>query len=86
MTTHMMPLASRILAVGMGGNPGEVVFWADSPNIMATKMRRVFRVFGTGEPIPLGWVWRGTVQVPGYPLVLHLMEQDTMAGYVDPED
>lgn len=35
---------------------------------------RVFRVFGTGPPIPDGYVWRGTTGRTANGLVWHLLE------------
>ncbi len=35
---------------------------------------RTFQVFGTGQPIPDGWEWRGTVVVSSVRLVWHLHE------------
>lgn len=60
-------------------DPSDEAFWA-AP--IGTRLpsptagpRRVFRVFGTGQPVPAGYVWRGTGVRTVDGLMWHLFER-----------
>jgi len=72
-TTHSIPSGARIVHVSIGSSPNRVAFWAEVDTLV-NPVHRTFKVFGTGHPIPQGWVYVGTIPVPGYPLVWHLYE------------
>ena len=51
-----------------------VAFWSVEPDSNPdARITRVMRVFGTGQPIPDGWVWRATTPRLGG-LVWHVCE------------
>lgn len=75
--TFMMPVAARIVHVAMeqvapGVSGPNLCFWAEADPTAAHE-KRDFEVVGTGQLIPAGLDYRGTVQVDL--LVLHLYER-----------
>lgn len=60
-------------------DPSDEEFWAapigTRVHAPPPEPRRVFRVFGTGQPIPGGYVWRGTSGRTADGLVWHLLER-----------
>ena len=66
----------KVVAVGEQGRNDQVVMWYERPwptddEILTT---HYYRVFGTGQPIPGGCYYIGTVNVPNSILVWHLYE------------
>lgn len=68
---HNIPLSGAILHVATR-QPDRVELWA--LNSGGSKADRMFRVYGTGQPIPDGAVHIGTAIIPGGLLVWHLFE------------
>jgi hypothetical protein len=69
---HLIALSGPIVHVD-GRTPHVVEFWALHQG--APTVERAFRVFGTGQPLPLdAGVHRGTVLAAGGRLVWHLFE------------
>jgi len=68
-----MPVGARVLAVQMQND--QPCLWA-LVDPKAVKESRVFRVFGTGHPVPDGLPmdFVGTFQMAGGALVWHLFE------------
>lgn len=66
--THEMPTGSDIKFVSQQGCP---CIWAEVQTD-APKVRRRFRIFGTGHPIPDDFVYRGTAL--DVPFVWHVYE------------
>jgi hypothetical protein len=58
-------------------DPSDEAFW-NAPigtRLPAPGPRRVFRVFGTGQAVPAGYVWRATAERTADGLVWHLFER-----------
>jgi hypothetical protein len=73
---HVIPLSHSPVAVAAVVNDvGEhfVEFWAEHTE-GAPQVRRAFRVFGTGHPLPDGARWTGTCARTAGGLVWHLYE------------
>lgn len=69
---HELPVAGPVVHTEAAA-VDLVEFWAfagDGEQVVP----RVFRVFGTGDPVPGGYVWRGTT-ARKHGLVWHLMER-----------
>lgn len=70
---HPHDLSGQVLHVS-ARNPRIVEFWA--LNDGGPAVRREFRAFGTGQPLPEdAWRHAGSVIVAGGALVWHLMER-----------
>ena len=78
-TRIAMPKNATIVHVGhqdIGIHRGMVVtFWAEVPDTDVEEETRVFRVHGTGHPMPVGSAYVGTDLASDY-LVWHLFEVD----------
>lgn len=87
---HELPVTGEIVACagtrGLWSNMPKhwVEFWAVGP-AEPPAPPRVFRVFGTGQPIPAEYVWRGTAPRTDEGLVWHLLERLSGAVTVDVE-
>ena len=66
---HDIPAGACLLTVQL--QDGKPFMWAELDDA-APKVRRRFEFFGTGRPIPNGWVYVGTVQEGAF--VWHLYE------------
>lgn len=82
---HELRVVGPVLAVGAtealwSNLPAHwVEFWTLEPLTGDEAPARVFRVFGTGQPIPDGYVWRGTC-ARFHGLVWHLAERADEPG------
>jgi hypothetical protein len=67
---------ASIRRVVNGRSRAVVEFWAETGDLMddATPVRRTLEVFGTGHPIPVEAVWRGTCDRNPEGDVWHLYE------------
>lgn len=69
---HVIPLSHNPVAVAAIG-AFSVEFWAEHTD-GATQVKRAFRVFGTGHPLPDDARWVGTCPRTDGGLVWHLFE------------
>lgn len=63
-TVIELPLHADIKHVGVQGETGLVMLWAEVHQDIVVNEPRTFKVFTTGETIPDSWVHRGTFIVP----------------------
>lgn len=73
---HTVRFNGHIMHVACQGNrPDEVTFWVMGLSPAVVERERVFRVFGTGQPIPHPYRYVGTALYAAGELVWHLCEE-----------
>jgi hypothetical protein len=72
-TRVTVPVAGVVLRAGFQDRVDEVVVWVWGDHDGDTRVAW-WQVYGTGQPIPPGWVPVGTAQEPHVPLVCHVFE------------
>lgn len=85
---HTIPVDDRDHTVPMGwtaeplavvvGAANEVLFWFEDHG--GVSVGKTFRIFGTGHPVPRGYLHRGTAMHGPSGLVWHLFERPSDSG------
>lgn len=72
---QVLTLQSSRPVVSVAGQDGKVCLWIEIDTELK-ETKHIFRVFGTGHKIPLGWDYIGTAQV--FPFVWHVYELNSI--------